>query len=443
MAETRAPRPRAGIRVRITTLAVATVAVALVLGALGFWFTLRASLYGELDVAARQDAVAFAAQVDDFGLESLPDVDDDRFWQAIDRDGGGVVAASDLAEDLAPIADRDGNAPSLLAIDGEGAFVVAVDRDDDTVVVAGRATATADQTLAAVAALLAIAVPLIAAVVGVTTWVAVGRALAPVERMRRQVDAVSASDLSRRVEDPRTRDEIGRLARTMNGMLARLDSSQRAQRRFVSDASHELKSPLAVLRQYAEVATAHPERISPREMTQTVLAEGERLERLVQAMLVLARADENGLPLTIADVDLDDILYSEAQRLRDSWAGEVDASGVRPVRICADAGLIGQAVRNLVDNAARHASGRVTLSCAVDRDGALVTVEDDGPGIPAAERERVFERFVRLDDARSRDAGGSGLGLAIVREIATSHSGDVRADASATGGARVTLRLPA
>jgi len=436
-------RRRAGIRTRITAVSVGAVALALVIGAIGFWLTLRSSLYGQLDLATRQDAAAFAAQADDVGPEALPEVDDDRFWQLIDRDSGSIVAASDLLEDLSPIADREGNVPPFVSLGDDGVFAVAAERESgDAIVVAGRSTTTIEETLGSVATLLTIAVPLIALIVGITTWVAVGRALAPVERMRRQVDAVTASDLSQRVEDPRTGDELGRLAHTLNDMLARLEDSQRAQRRFISDASHELKSPLAVLRQYAEVAAAHPDRVTASELTETVLDEGQRLERLVQGMLVLARADEHALTITAVDVDLDDVLYAEAQRLRALGKVETDASAVRPVRVHADAGLVRQALRNLVDNAARHASARVVLASEVADGMALVTVDDDGPGVPADQRERVFERFVRLDDARSRDAGGSGLGLAIVREIAVRHGGGARIVESPFGGARAELRLP-
>lgn len=448
-----ASRRRVRIRARITTVAVGVVAVALLAGAVVFWLTLRTSLLGQLEAAAQQDAVAWAEQVDDSeldggddgttGVEALPDVDDDRFWQVISRDSGAVVAASDMAEGLAPLADRDGAAPALIDIAGRGVFAVAAESDGgDWVVVAGRSTAAADATLLSVGILLAVSVPVIAALVGVTTWIAVGRALAPVERLRRQVDAVTASDLSRRVDEPGTNDEIDSLAVTMNGMLERLDHAQQAQRRFISDASHELKSPLAVLRQYGEVAQAHPERVSPRELTETVLSEGARLERLVQGMLVLARADEDALVVTRADLDVDDILFAEATRLRSTTALEVDASGVGPARVRADAGLIRQAVRNLVDNAARHARSRIALSCAVDGAGITVRVDDDGPGVAASDRERVFERFVRLDEARSRDAGGSGLGLAIVREIARRHGGTARIDDSPLGGARAEFRLP-
>ncbi|HWM15362.1 MAG TPA: ATP-binding protein [Microbacterium sp.] len=440
-----AARRRAGIRVRITTIAASVVALALALGAIGFWLILRTGLYGQLDAAAVQDAVTFAEQVDNAGPEALPDVDDDRFWQVIDRDSGAVVAASDVAEDLGAIADRDGNAPPLLRLDADDPpFAVAVDAEGgDWLIVAGRSTGEVDATLATVGVLLAVSVPLVAGVVALTTWFAVGRSLAPVERMRRQVERMSGSDLSLRVDETHTGDEIGRLAHTMNGMLARLQQSQAAQRRFISDASHELKSPLASLRQYAEVARAHPERISPTELSDAVLDEGARLERLVQGMLVLSRADEGALALNVADVDLDDLLLAEVQRLRALGRIAVDATAIDPARVRGDLGLLRRVTRNLADNAARHARSTVTLGVRQTEQGAVLTVEDDGSGIPPAERDRIFERFVRLDEARARDAGGSGLGLAIVREIVRAHGGDVRADAGASGGARFTVSLPA
>lgn len=433
---------RRGIRPRITVAAVAVVALALILGAVLFWTVLRGSLYGQLEAAAAQDAAAFAGQADDIGIDALPDLDDDGFWQVVDEDGGGVIAASDVAEDVGALADRDGRVISPVAIPGEGVFVVAAADEGGMIVVAGRSTALADQTLVTVAVLLAVAVPLLTAAVGVTTWIAVGRALAPVERMRQQVATVTAGELSRRLDEPGTGDELDRLARTMNDMLARLDDAQRTQRRFISDASHELRSPLAILRQYAEVARSHPERVSPRDLTDTILSEGGRMERLVEGLLVLARADEHRLALTVVDVDLDDLLWAEATRLRASHAVEVDTAGIGAARVRGDVALLRQVVRNLVDNAVRHAGSRILLSCAVDARGAVLAVADDGPGIPEHERERVFERFVRLDDARSRDAGGSGLGLAIVREIVSGHGGSVGFDAEVRSGARVVVRLP-
>jgi signal transduction histidine kinase len=310
-------------------------------------------------------------------------------------------------------------------------------------VIAGRSLASVDDTITTVLSLLAVALPLLLLVLAFTIWFVVGRALLPVDRMRQEVDAVTASSLDRRVVDPGTNDEVGRLAHTMNRMLQRLDDSRRSQNRFISDASHELKSPLASLRQYAEVARAHPDRITADELSTAVLDEGARLEGLVQGMLVLARADERSLARPAALVDLDDIVFAEARRLRGSTSLRIDSSGVSAAQLRGDAGLLAQVVRNLVDNAARHATSRIALAVRPnDEDGTVVlVVEDDGAGVPEADRERIFERFVRLDEARARDGGGSGLGLAIVREIAAAHGGAVAVEAAASGGARVVVTV--
>ena len=443
MADAR-PRRRASIRARITLVAVAIVGVALVVGAAAFWLVLRGTLQGQLEAAASQDAAQFAEMLDEGGsTETLPDVDDDSFWQVVDRDSGAVIAASDAVEDVAALAGKDAvAAPRLVLEPGGPTFLTATDRDGDVIVVAGRSTASADETLGTVAVLLAISVPVVIGLVALTTWFAVGRSLAPVDRMRRQVDGISASDLSQRVDDPGTGDELSSLGRTMNALLERLATAQATQRRFVSDASHELKSPLASLRQYAEVAAAYPDRISQAELADAVLDEGARLEGLVQGMLVLSRADEGALAVRRADVDLGALVAAEEERVSAIGRLAVDVDA-RNAHVRGDRSLLAQAVRNLVDNATRHADGRLRLSAVAHGGSVFVIVEDDGPGVAEGDRERVFDRFVRLDDARSRDAGGSGLGLAIVREIARSHGGDVRVDASPLGGARFTLRLPA
>lgn len=326
----------------------------------------------------------------------------------------------------------------------------AVDPDaDGWRVAAARSLDEAQAASAASLVTLGIAVPVAVLVLGATTWVVVGRALRPVDAMRREADGIDAARLDRRLADPGGSDEVARLARTLNGMLDRLDASARTQRRFVGDASHELRSPLAVIRQHAEVALLHPDRIDGAALAGTVLGEEARLTALVQGLLVLARADEGALGVQRVPVDLDDLVGSEARRLRAVGAVRVDASGVGPARVTGDPGLLGQVVRNLVDNAARHADGAVALG-VVERprrgggQGHVeLTVDDDGAGVADDDRERVFERFVRLDDARDRDAGGSGLGLAIVRELVRAHGGQVSLDRSPLGGARFTVTLPA
>jgi signal transduction histidine kinase len=262
--------------------------------------------------------------------------------------------------------------------------------------------------------------------------------------MRREVDTISAGALHRRVPVPGTGDETARLATTMNRMLDRLEQAQQRQRRFVSDASHELRSPVATIRQHAEVAAAHPERTSLTNLADTVLAEDLRLQRLVDDLLLLARADEQMLGPGAASVDLDDLVLDAVRRLRtDPWLS-VDGTGIGAARVRGDQALLARLVGNLTENAARHASSRVAVSLSADGAGwAVLGVDDDGSGVAAPDRERVFERFVRLDDGRTRDAGGSGLGLAIAREVALVHGGSISVRDSTLGGARFEVRLPA
>lgn len=437
-----------GIRGRITLAAASVVAVALVAGAVAFWFVLRASLLEGLRASAEQDAAALASQVEASGAASLGDLgelDDDRIVLVVDGSGATVAASEDAPPTAVGL--RDG---ATLRVDDETYVLAREDADardgDELVVIVGRSAEPVDETLGTVAQLLAVSVPLLAGLVALTTWIVVGRALAPVERMRRQVDTVTATTLADRLDEPATGDEIARLAQTLNGMLGRLESAQATQRRFISDASHELKSPLATLRQYAELARAHPERVGEQELGEVVLEEGGRLERLVQAMLVLARADEGALRPDRVDVDLDDLLLAEAGRVRGAGGIVVDTTGVQATRVRGDAALLAQLARNLVDNAARHARSGIALAVEPGgdgADGAVITVDDDGDGIPPGERNRVFDRFVRLDDARARDTGGSGLGLSIVREIAHAHGGVVRVEDAPTGGARLRVELPA
>jgi signal transduction histidine kinase len=443
----RAPRRARGLRARITLAATGVVALFVIAGAAVFLLLVRGALLDGATAAAERDAATLAQRINTSGLSAVAadDADDDETFFQVVSASGDVVAASETVAGLSAIADasiEDSFNIRIAALDDE--YVVAteeVEGNDDLTVVVGVTTEDVADTLGDVTPLVAGAVPLLLLLVAATTWITAGRALRPVERMRREVDAVTAQRLDRRLDTSGPADEVGRLAVTMNRMLDRLDESQRAQRRFISDASHELKSPLASIRQYAEVAQRHPDRVTQTELTDAVLDEGGRLEKIVQSMLLLAHADEHDLAHTPVAVDLDDILFAEAARVRASTALTVDASKVGAARTRGDAELLGQVIRNLTDNAATHAAGRVALGLSEGSE-VVVTIDDDGPGIPAVDRERVFERFVRLDDARARDSGGSGLGLAIVREIVASHGGSVRFTDSALGGARVEVRLP-
>ncbi len=289
---------------------------------------------------------------------------------------------------------------------------------------------------------LLIGLPLLLLLVAVTTWKLVGRALAPVEAMRAEVDEISAAALDRRVPQPAGRDEIARLASTMNEMLDRLEDAQKRQREFVSDASHELRSPVASIREQAEVALAHPESTTTSELAESVLAEDLRVQRLVEDLLLLTRADEQTLPLGRRPVDLDDLVFEEARRLRTDNGLRIDTTGVSAARVMGDESALRRVVVNLAENAVRHARTKVSFALKEESGAAVLDIADDGPGIPEADRARVFERFVRLDDARARDDGGSGLGLAIVAQLVAAHSGTVQIADDGTGGTRIQVRIP-
>lgn len=432
------------MRLRTTLAAVLVVAVALVLAAVLLVLAVRSSLRDVAETTAEHRASDLVVQVDAGRLpvpgepdDEPDDEPDEVVWQVTDADGRVLAASASLSGDI-PL--DDGEAVALHG--GEHRYLVVTD-DTATggVVAVAVSLEDLDETTTALAVPLLVGVPQLLLVVGATTWLVVGRALRPVERIRTEVEQISGSSLERRVPVPAGRDEIGRLARTMNQMLGRLQEASDRQQQFVSDASHELRSPVASLRQAAEVAHAHPGALPEGELAATVLEESVRMQVLVDQLLVLARAGEGASRMQRVDVDIDDLALAHARRGGQPGPA-IDTSGVGPGRVRGDAVALGQVVRNLVDNAVRHASERVLLCVEQRADSVVLTVEDDGPGVPVAERERVFERFRRLDDARSRDAGGSGLGLAIVREVVTAHGGSVALDSSPLGGARFVVRLP-
>lgn len=438
-ASTRPKRRWRSVRARTTLGATAVVAAALVIGSISFYGVLSASVSDSASRAAEIRASELADRLDGPGDRNPESLDDD-IVQILDR-SGAVRAASDDARDALgstplPLSDD----PERQQIDGEPMIVVSEEISDDAHLVLAVSFEDEAETLATVATLLAVAVPLLLLLVAFTTWLVTGRALRPVTRIRAEVEGITTERLDRRVPVPESDDEIAALATTMNGMLDRLDAGAQAQRRFVSDASHELRSPLATIRQHAELAQAHPATTSIGELADVVSEEGLRLQGIVESLLLLARLDE-GVDQHAEAIDLDDLALAEAKRLR-ARGIEVDGAGISAARVSGDPRLVGQLLRNLADNAARHARGRVAIGVTSTGAHAFITVEDDGSGVPAHERERIFERFVRLDEARSRDAGGSGLGLAIVRGIATAESGSVIVDESRWGGARFVVTLP-
>ncbi|WP_309102486.1 ATP-binding protein [Microbacterium sp.] len=422
------------IRTRVTFGAALVVAVALIAGSVAGVLLLSQSLTDGVSASLENDLDTIGDRLDErrFDIETIGD---EVLVRHRGREG---VSVND--EDATALPEIGEDRVERIVIDGD-AFLAASETTEAGVVTVARQLEQVEEAVSTAAGLLAVAVPLAIAMIGLVVWVVAKRALEPVERLRRQVDEIDASGLDRRLDGGGAGDELDRLAGTMNRMLDRIEHSQRTQRRFVSDASHELRSPLATIRQHAELAAAHPETTSTEALTEVVLQEGARMQELVEGLLLLARLDEHGGLGAAAPVDVDDLALAEVRRLR-RLGVRVDAGGISSGRVRGNEVLLARALRNLADNAARHAGSTVALRVRTDESRVVVEVEDDGGGIDPAERERVFERFSRLDDGRARDEGGSGLGLAIVREVALAHGGSVTVDAGASGGARFILTLP-
>jgi len=368
--------------------------------------------------------------------------------QVIDSSGALVGASAGAPHDLLvdpALFSGAGTTVSAESEDGTDLRVsgATADRQGNryTVLVGADGTGV-DSTVTIVAVLLVIAMPLVVAGAAAATFVLVRRSLRSVEAIRLRVADISAHDLSERVPVPAHRDEVSALAVTMNDMLARIQSGHAAQRRFVGDASHELRSPLSTIISALEVGLTHPELLKPELVDETVLPEAQRMQTLIDDLLLLARADEHGVPLRTGDVDLDDLAAAEARRIESTTVHAVHAD-LAPARLTGDADALTRVLRNLLENAVRHAHSRIEVSVGTADAVVWLAVGDDGPGIPTEERTRVFDRFVRLDSDRSRTGGGSGLGLAIVAEIVAAHGGSVSAGERAGGGTVMTVQLPA
>jgi signal transduction histidine kinase len=437
------------VRVRTTAGAVLVVVVTVSAGAVLLIGVLRGVLTDEIASAARSRAMEIAGSVHVAGTGGgtgivVGDLEED-VAQVVAFDGS-VLAASPNVTGLPPLVWPLSLEPMEVVgpVDAEPLVVIGqpVSTDTRLVVLVGRTVEARDDVSGLVAQLMAFGLPVLVTVVGFLCWKVVGRALRPVEAVRREVDEISAAALDHRVTVPPGADEITRLSATMNRMLDRLERAQLQQRRFTSDAAHELRSPVTAIRQYAEVALRHPELTSVSDLARTVLGEDLRVQYLVDDLLLLSRVDERILGPDVGPVDLDDLVFEEAGRLRRTTTLTVDTAAVSAGRVDGDRAALHRVVRNLGENAGRHARSRIAFSLREDDDGVTLLVDDDGPGIPESERGRVVQRFVRLDEARSRDGGGSGLGLAIVAEVVALHGGRVHIDRNDDGGARFQLMFP-
>ncbi len=426
-----------GLSVRARAAIASTLAIAVVLGLViaGFTWFFRWSADDHVRSLAQTTAEVLVDRVAIDGLPVVTEYDGDALVQVVDASDRVAAAGRGAANVSLP------RTSGPITIEGTRYYVVdiVVPGTDLQVRVAQEYEDDASTRRTAQTVLIAVA-PTLLVLVAILAWFATARALRPVAEIRREVEAIGASDLHRRIEVPPTRDEIADLATTMNALLDRMETGSQAQRRFVADASHELRSPIATLRQYAELATTHPDDLAPGELAEVVGSATERLQSLVDDLLVLATVADHD-QREAEEIDLDDLVLTELAAFR-STDVTIDSASVRATKVAGQERRLAMVVRNLLANAMRHTTSRVRVATGADEAGAYLVVADDGPGVPEAERERIFDRFVRLDDGRARDAGGSGLGLAIVAAVVTDAGGTVVVDEAPGGGARFTVRLP-
>jgi signal transduction histidine kinase len=416
------------VRVRLTIIATLAFAIAISAAAFGVVRLVRTNLVDRIQETNSQQLDDLAAAVRQANLQ--PPADHGRVYCCVYDPNDGQPHLYTRQE---PRAGYEQSQREIRTTAG------------NITLVAQQSTAEVNRTMHSVSTVLLFAVPALIALVALAAWYFTGRALRPVEAIRLQAESITGSTIHRRVPEPATDDEVGRLARTMNAMLGRLDESSQRQRQFVSDASHELRSPLASIRTNVEVALRNGDRTDWSAVAGRVLAEDERMEDTVSELLDLARLDElpEGASLeSLPEVDLDELVHDETMH---DHRVLISTTRVSAGRVHGRREQLARVVRNLLDNADRHANTIVAIELHNDAESGVVelTIDDDGPGIAVEDRERVFDRFTRLDEGRARDAGGLGIGLSMVRAIVEQHGGTVTIGDAPIGGARITVSLPA
>jgi signal transduction histidine kinase len=450
-------RTRWGVRKRATASAVMVVAGALLVAGSILLILLQTYLSASTETAARRKADDVIAQMADDDVEEAAEyimntAHAGQYVQIL-TPAGTVFASSDSAGTAQPVTalrppagetlmQKASGLPALG--DSDDFFIVAkgvpVDGETYTVAIASTVQVQAD-TVSTVAWFMLGLMPVLLVAVGLLVWELVGRSLLQVQQIRRQVSGINLHRLGGRVDVPPTADEITALALTMNSMLDRLQASEQEQRRFVSDASHELRSPLATLSAAVEVASADSTGATWNELKDVLAGETARMRFLVENLLTLAKSDDGGLRIDLTDVDLDHVVQDEIRRLRATSAHPIEAD-LRPVRITGDPMRLGQVLRNVLDNADKHARTRIRITLDTRPGEAVLAVDNDGDPVPEGDRLRIFGRFVRLDESRARGSGGSGLGLAIAESIMAAHHGTISATESPAGECRFELVFP-
>jgi signal transduction histidine kinase len=437
------------VRWRLTLLAAALVAATLIVSAAGLVMLDQRLLLRAVDETLVQRADNIEADVARGAIAAALRSEGDRedsFVQIIDGDGLVIGATTNVASlpavtsplgpDFREVFRRVSTPPlsehefrilarAVPSTNGINTLVVAKNLDDIT------------ESVRVLMLSLAISIPIAVSLLAALVWWLMGRALAPVEAIRAEVSGMHGADLHRRVPVRNNDDEISRLAATMNALLERVEHATNRQREFVGDASHELRGPLTRIRSLLELSIAHPATAKPEATYRSVLSDITKLQQLVDDLLFLARSESGRQE--VSDVDLDDLVLDQVRELRARGRVRVDTSAVSAARVRGDANQLKRAISNLASNAERHAATTITFELREYDGQSELVVADDGPGIPEEQRDAVFQRFTRLDDARSRDSGGAGLGLAIVHDIVARHSGTVSIGTSEQGGTRMIL----
>ncbi|GAA3446265.1 sensor histidine kinase [Planomonospora venezuelensis] len=467
---------RRSLRFRLTAVASAVLAVALAVSAYVMIGVLGRALVATTDESVYQRAREIVSLADAGQLPDELTSPDGVLIQVLDP-AGRITHATTGTDRLVPLLDAADRAAALQ--ERRARFlrgapygiphmlrVRVLSADGGRTVIAARPFDEVETSLSTVGKVLFVGTPLLLVLLAGASWVIIGRTLRPIAALRRGAEEITGTARSRRLPVPESRDEVHSLATTLNAMLDRLERADARQRALVSDAAHELRSPLASIRLQLEVALGHPGGQDDwRETAEGVLEDTTRLTRLAEDLLALARLDERGGALARREpVRLDDLVpqtlerYGRAVVFRTGddpparsgdRTGGAAGNGTRAdpggpggaVVVAGDALDLGRVLVNLVDNALRHTVSPVAVELRAQGADAVLTVTDDGPGIPEADRERVFDRFTRLDSARSRDEGGAGLGLAIVRETVHAHGGAVHLE-DASPGLRAVVRLP-
>ncbi len=431
------------VRARVTL--VATLIVLLVLAATGAALVAAQSvvLTENVDEVLVRQGKTIEGQLDSLTESGkIPGMgDDESFALVIDESGIVLASTPGAPAGFSFTSPGDLRSVFLTAEVRESDYRVMVRPLGDVEIIVGTPLDDVNESVSALTRALLVAVPTASLALAFLVWLLVGRVLRPVERIRQQVAAIGGDTLHRRVPVPDSRDEVARLADTMNGMLDRIEASSERQRRFVADASHELRGPLTRIRTELEVDLAHPESADLMATHRSILDDTEGLEGLVEDLLTVARSDDDSSPGRREPVDLDDVVLTEVQRLGTSPGATVDVSEVSGAQILGDPAQWARVVRNLLDNAVRHGGTSVKIVLREKSGEAVLRVCDDGPGIPTELHERVFERFARVDEARSATRG-SGLGLAIARDIVLAHGGTITIDSDHTPGTCFEVRVP-